>query len=77
LSAGLRQSIRVVTKSSSLTSWTLATGFPMTKFLYFFRLATVAVGIVISLSTTKTIRNVVNQFGQVFDYNLEYWLLYR
>ena len=59
----------VVTKSSSLTSWTLATGFPMTMFLYFLRLATVMAGIVISLqtSTTKTIRNV----DKIFDHNLK------
>ena len=70
------QMAHVVTKSSSLTSWTLATGFPMTMFLYFLRLATVTVGIVISLqrSTTKTIRNVANVFTtiQILAANLDH-----
>jgi len=64
----------VVTKSSSLTSWPFATGFPMTVFLHCFRLATVTVGMVISLrrSTTKTIRNGCQKFVQDFDNKFEF-----
>jgi hypothetical protein len=69
----------LIGERSSLTSWTLATGFPMTMFLYFLRLAsrvaTVTVWVVISLhwSTTKTIRNIANILDYKWDIGCASW----